>query len=68
MELLSLPGQQILIVLLLLFCTASSFSQSADEISAIAGKGKYSEELYVRTDRDIYIVGESVIPEGFLFQ
>ena len=67
MELLSLPGRKILIVLLLLFCTPSSFSQSAEEISAITGKGRYSEELYVRTDRDIYIVGESVYLKVFCF-
>ncbi len=65
--LLPLTGQQILIVLLLLFCSASSFAQSTEEISAIAGKGKFSEELYVRTDRDIYIVGETVNLKAFCF-
>lgn len=65
--LLRLPGQQILIVLLLLFCTAPSFTQSTEEISAMTGKGRYSEELYVRTDRDIYIVGEEVNLKVFCF-
>jgi hypothetical protein len=67
MDLLSRPRQQILIVLLLLFCTAPAFSQSPGEISVIDGQSKYSEEIYVRTDRDIYFVGESVYLKVFCF-
>lgn len=67
MGLLSRHRQNVLIVLILLFCTASSFSQSTKVISAITGKGKYSEELYVRTDRDVYIVGESVYLKVYCF-
>ena len=66
-KLLSCPGQKTLTVFLLLLCTTGSFSQSADEIPAITAKGKYSEELYVRTDRDIFIVGESVYLKVFCF-
>ncbi len=67
MELLSFPGQKVLTVFILLLCTTGSFSQSADEIPGLTAKGKYSEELYVRTDRDIYIVGESVYLKVFCF-
>src|SRR5665647_1020023 len=67
MGLLTCPRQQILIVLLLLFSSASSFSQLTEGISGITGDGRYSEELYVRTDRDIYIVGEAVYLKVFCF-
>jgi len=67
MGLLTCPRQQILIVLLLLFSSASSFSQLTEGISGITGNGRYSEELYVRTDRDIYIVGEAVYLKVFCF-
>ena len=67
MELLSLTGQKSIIVFLLLLCTPCSFSQPTEEIPATAGNGRYSEELYVRTDRDIYIAGESVYLKVFCF-
>ncbi len=67
MELLSNTGHRILIVFLLLCCTAPSYSQPADEIPDITGKDKYSEELYVQTDRDTYIVGESVFLKVFCY-
>ena len=56
-----------LIALVLFICITSSFSQTPDEISVITGKEKYSEELYVRTDRDIYIAGEEVFLKTFCF-
>jgi len=67
MGLLSRALQQISIVLLLLSCTVSAFSQATAALSATTGKSKYSEELYVRTDRDIYIVGEEVYLKVFCF-
>ncbi len=67
MELLSFPGQKIFSFFLLLLCTTGSFSQSANEIPSVTREGKFSEELYVRTDRDIYIVGESVYLKVFCF-
>ena len=67
MELLSNRGQKILVVLFLLCCTTTSFSQPSDEIPVITTEGKYTEELYVRTDRDVYIVGESVYLKVFCY-
>lgn len=67
MEPVSGLRQKILIIFLLLFSSTGSFAQSADEAPAIAGNGKYSEELYVRTDRDIYIVGEQVYLKAYCF-
>ncbi len=59
--------QQTLIVIIMLFCPIASFSQSEGEMSVIAGKYKYSEELYVRSDRDTYIAGEEVYLKIFCF-
>jgi hypothetical protein len=64
---LSCTRQISFIALVLFSCTISLFSQSPDEISVIAGKNRYSEELYVRTDRDIYIAGEEVFLKIFCF-
>ncbi len=38
----------------------SSFSQSLYQLPAISAPGDFSEEVYLRTDRDIYIAGEQV--------
>jgi hypothetical protein len=67
MDLISYIRQQILTALILFFYTASSFSQSSDKIAVIASKSKYGEELYVRTDRDIYTAGEEVYMKIFCF-
>ena len=67
MGLTTCPRRQILIVLLLLLSAASALPQSEEYISAITGKIRYAEEIYVRTDRDIYIVGEEVYLKVFCF-
>ncbi len=52
--------RQFPIVLMFMLCTNFSFSQLPPEISGPGIKSNFSEELYVMTDRDIYIAGEKV--------
>ena len=47
-------------VLLIFFVSHFSFSQEKGAEIDVPGKIKYTEELFVQTDRDIYIIGESV--------
>jgi hypothetical protein len=49
-----------LIVLILLFCDTWSFSQLPYQILTSDARSKFSEELYVSTDRSIYIAGEEL--------
>lgn len=44
----------------LLLLPAALLSQSAGRMPEFTGRQDYSEELYIRTDRDIYIAGEQV--------
>jgi len=45
---------------LLFLSASSSLSQSPDQSPSINTTGGFSEELYIRSDRDIYISGEQV--------
>lgn len=47
----------IFFVIVFLFC--SSLSAQSKSLS-VKGEGNYREELYIQTDRDIYIAGEEV--------
>jgi hypothetical protein len=49
------------IVVLFYFTSQFSFSQAKGNEINLSDRIKYSEELFVQTDRDIYIVGESVL-------
>ena len=58
-----LPLQTVLALVCLLICIASpltTFSQTTDRPPGISQKGNPLEELYIITDRDIYISGEDV--------
>ena len=57
------PLQTVLSVIFSFFCTAApltSFSQTTDRQPGISPKGNPDEELFIVTDRDIYISGEDV--------
>jgi len=54
------------IAVIILFST-SLFPQSAEWNAAVAGRQNYSEAVYVRTDRDIYIAGERVYMKAWCF-
>lgn len=56
---LFLTGKSGLILFFLALINLSSFSQINDRESEFSEK-RYCEELYVKTDRDIYITGEKV--------
>ena len=56
-----------LVVLLFIITINCSFSQPAGRISELNYISKYSEEIYLRTDRDIYISGEQVFLKVFCF-
>ena len=60
---IKISSQTVLAVVCLLICTAApltSFSQTTDRQPGISQKGNPDEELYIVTDRDIYISGEDV--------
>jgi len=52
--------KSLLVTITVLLFPAALFSQSAGRVSEFTGRQDYSEELYIRTDRDIYIAGEKV--------
>ncbi len=56
-----------LIAVLFIITINFSVSQPVHRIPEFNSKSKYSEEIYVRTDRDIYITGEQVFLKAFCF-
>jgi hypothetical protein len=52
--------QPVFVAFAMLLSTAALFPQSAGRLPESTGRQDYSEELYIRTDRDVYIAGEQV--------
>jgi hypothetical protein len=52
--------QSVMVALLSLFPAFSSLSQAPFQSQSPEADGEFSEEIYIRTDRDIYIAGEQV--------
>lgn len=59
-EVLSLLAKSGFISVLLILLAHPAFSQNAGKDSAVLNEKSLSEELYVKTDRDLYISGEQV--------
>ncbi len=53
--------KSLLVTVTVLLFPAALLSQSAGRVSEFTGRHDYSEELYIRTDRDVYIAGEQVL-------
>lgn len=59
------PG--IILIFVFLLSTKWIFPQTAVTIPGLPAERVYSEELYIRTDRDLYIAGEAVCLKVFCF-
>lgn len=57
---ISSARKSLLIFLLLVTLINTTFSQSPDKRTSDSSEKNFSEELYVKTDRDLYIAGENV--------
>lgn len=52
--------QSVFVTVVVLLFPAVLVSQSSGGMTEFTGRKEYSEELYIRTDRDVYIAGEQV--------
>jgi len=53
--------KSLFVTVTVLLLPAALLSQSAGRLPVFSGRQDYSEELYIRTDRDVYIAGEQVL-------